>query len=376
MSALADPLSQQQTGAFNLQSKSASLAARLYRETCHWELSEARLLSGTIYLPVVAAGLAAALITGRLGVGVAAVGGAVSVGFGANQRFTRLRCMPMLLAAIAMAGSAWVGATIARENLLNTAAVLGVWGYALGAATALGPAMWWVCLQAVIALLISYAYPAGAQAAAERVALVLGGGLVQAAVVSIVWGIRGEKLFYRIAPVSAVPLLRWVDVPRALSVHDSRGRYATRVGVVLALAGAIAHLAKLPNGYWVPMTAAIVVKPDLHTTFARGIARLAGTLVGAAVATAFLAAVRPDPVTLAALIVVAVWKCYVVQKVNYVAFAASLTTYVVLLLALLGLPGPIVAAHRLLATLLGGCLALVAHAAAINVDERAGRDVC
>ncbi len=367
MSALTEPLLQRHAENSALEGKTDGLASRLYREICCWESSEAQHLRGLIYLPVVAAGLTAAIFTGRTGVGIAAVGGAVSVGFGASQRFTRLRCAPMLLAAVAMAFSAWVGATIARENLLNTVAVLGIWGYALGAATALGPAVWWVCLQAVIALLISYAYPVGAQAAVERVVVVLVGGLVQTAVVMAVWRLRGEPLLDKSPP--ALPRLRIASMFHALSAHDSRGRYAARVGVVLALAGAVAHMANLPNGYWIPMTAAIVVKPDLHATLARGIARMAGTIAGAALATGFLSVVRPTPPILGVLLVFAVWACYTVQRVNYVAFAASLTTYVVLLLALLGLPGPTVAVNRLVATLLGGCLALFAHAAAVRVDQ-------
>ena len=113
-----------------------------------------------------------------------------------------------------------------------------------------------------------------------------------------------------------------------------------------------------PNGYWIPMTAAVVLKADFQTTYVRGIARLAGTVVGAAGATLLMSLFRPTPPLLAVLILACLWVCFTHQRVNYGLFATFITAYVVLLLALGGLPEPAVALRRTLATLIGGALSL------------------
>ena len=69
------------------------------------------------------------------------------------------------------------------------------------------------------------------------------------------------------------------------------------------IAAALYRWLALPNGYWIPMTAAIVMKGTLRQTFQRGLARIIGTLAGAALATLIAATLRPDPWILAALVV-------------------------------------------------------------------------
>ena len=58
------------------------------------------------------------------------------------------------------------------------------------------------------------------------------------------------------------------------------------------------------------MTALLVLKPEFQGTFAAGLARVAGTLVGAAGATLMTVALVPGPVTLIALVLGFVWCGY------------------------------------------------------------------
>jgi hypothetical protein len=330
----------------------------MFLEAARLEWREAKAGDMMLTMPVVAAALILSIWYGHPAGGIAAVGGAVSVGFGLKQRLTRLRATPLILAAFGMAISAWVGATIAKIDLVHTLIVLGIWGYALGAAALISTGLWWILLQSVIALLISFAYPADRTEIIQRVILVLAGGLAQAAVILIYWSWRGRGY--------------WGDGERAktmphpgadLSPFSEAGQYAIRVALVLVLGALIAWRWKIGNGYWIPMTAAIVVRPDRHATLLRGITRVAGTLIGAALATGLLAALRPGTATLAALILLAVAGCNLLIRVNYLLFAAAITTYVVFLLALIGLPSSEIAVHRLFATLIGGGLALVTHVA-------------
>jgi uncharacterized membrane protein YccC len=133
--------------------------------------------------------------------------------------------------------------------------------------------------------------------------------------------------------------------------------------VVLAMAATLSRWLALPNGYWIPMTAAIVMKGTLQQTFQRGMARIIGTLMGAALATLIASSLRPDPWILAALVALFAGLSYLMIYVNYATFAVCLTFYVVFLLALAGLPENALITHRSVATILGGTIALAVHAA-------------
>ena len=118
------------------------------------------------------------------------------------------------------------------------------------------------------------------------------------------------------------------------------------------------------------MTAAIVMKGTLRQTFQRGLARIIGTLAGAALATLIAATLRPDPWILAGLVVIFTGSCYLLIYVNYATFAVCLTSYVVFLLALAGLPENDVIAHRSLSTILGGAVALAVHSAFSGIEKQ------
>jgi uncharacterized membrane protein YccC len=64
---------------------------------------------------------------------------------------------------------------------------------------------------------------------------------------------------------------------------------------------------------------------------------------------------------LVGLIAATAWTCYAFLRVNYAILSLAITMYVVLLFAIAGLPEPLVALHRAVATLLGGVIALLAH---------------
>ena len=118
------------------------------------------------------------------------------------------------------------------------------------------------------------------------------------------------------------------------------------------------------------MTAAIVMKGTLQQTYHRGLARIGGTVVGAVLATLIAANLRPDPWILAGLVASFAGSCYLMIYVNYATFAVSLTSYVVFLLALAGLPENALIAHRSLNTILGGAIALSVHAAFFPIEKK------
>ncbi len=141
-----------------------------------------------------------------------------------------------------------------------------------------------------------------------------------------------------------------------LSLRSPVGRHALRLAVTLGLAVEIERYLGLHHGYWLPMTAVIVLRPDFSTTFSRGIARVLGTMLGAALATAIVAFLHLDPLITIALAVTFATLSGVFFTANYALFTIAITAYVVFLLSGAGEPEASAVGDRILATFLGGAL--------------------
>jgi uncharacterized membrane protein YccC len=126
---------------------------------------------------------------------------------------------------------------------------------------------------------------------------------------------------------------------------------------------------EMPNGYWVPMTVLLILRPAARETAARALARLLGTLCGVGLLTLLMALLRPSIPVLVGLIAATAWACYAFLRVNFAILSMAITMYVVLLFAIAGLPEPLVALHRAVATLLGGIIALSTHMLGCGVDS-------
>lgn len=146
-----------------------------------------------------------------------------------------------------------------------------------------------------------------------------------------------------------------------LDFDSTAFRHALRLAVTIGLAQVIAAVLELPRGYWVPLTAAVMLKPDFHDTFAASIARIAGTALGAVGATVLAQSVSPGSVPSIALMLAFAWALYALASVNRVVFAACITGYVVFLLSLAGASESSVAAERIINTAIGAALALCAY---------------
>jgi uncharacterized membrane protein YccC len=164
----------------------------------------------------------------------------------------------------------------------------------------------------------------------------------------------------------------WRTLKRAAGLRTARLRYCAALGVSTAAGVVLFRLIGLENGYWIPMTVLIVLRwGGLRLTLGRALARALGTFAGAGVATLFAALVHPAPATLIILIVITAWACYSLQWVNYAAFSIGMTAYVVFGFAIAGLPEPLVAAHRALATLVGALVGVAGQLAIRAADPDA-----
>jgi uncharacterized membrane protein YccC len=134
-----------------------------------------------------------------------------------------------------------------------------------------------------------------------------------------------------------------------------------RYALVLAIAMILGRHFEADRGYWIPLTAALVLKPDFQTTLVRGVGRIAGTLLGAVVASLAIALVRGEPALEIAGVLVAAAAAYLTFNPNYGLFTVAITSFVVLSLGMRGLPGTTAIETRLLDTLAGGALAMIGY---------------
>jgi uncharacterized membrane protein YccC len=139
------------------------------------------------------------------------------------------------------------------------------------------------------------------------------------------------------------------------------GRHGVRLAVVLTAAAVLAEVLPIQRGYWITLTAALVLRPDFTTTLSRGIARIAGTILGAVAATALVLAVPDTPHVYLALAAVFAASSYAAFQLNYGLFSLTITMYVVFLLSLLGTPESTAVQNRLIATAAGGVLAMLSY---------------
>jgi uncharacterized membrane protein YccC len=134
-------------------------------------------------------------------------------------------------------------------------------------------------------------------------------------------------------------------------------RYALRVAVVTTLAVVLAELLHIKRGYWMTITAIVILQPYTGVTTQRALQRVIGTVVGALI-TAALGALFHDPRAILVLSFVFAAACVALLPVNYAAFSVFLTpTFVLLAEASAG--DWHLAGTRVVNTLLGGALALL-----------------
>ncbi|AUG79342.1 hypothetical protein CFP65_4605 [Kitasatospora sp. MMS16-BH015] len=75
---------------------------------------------------------------------------------------------------------------------------------------------------------------------------------------------------------------------RVRLLSPGSARYGLRVALCIAVAEAVTAGLPLSRSYWVPMTVAFVLKPDLGSVFLRAVSRSVGTLIGIALTAGLL----------------------------------------------------------------------------------------
>jgi uncharacterized membrane protein YccC len=146
-----------------------------------------------------------------------------------------------------------------------------------------------------------------------------------------------------------------------LTFESAAFRHAIRLAVCVTLAAAIGRAVSWHRTYWLPMTVAIVLKPDFTATFSRGVLRVAGTLTGLAFATVLFHFVSTTVITQIILIALLTFVLRSLGAANYGILTAAVSALVVLLIGLTGVSAKDVIAARAINSVAGGALALTAY---------------
>lgn len=348
--------------------------------TFHWNTVSVR--TSLVAVLAVAIALIGGVLAGHPSGGLLVGAGAMQIGFGMNQRIADSRLWPMIGATFAMTLSTFVGMAVGHTGYGVVLAAT-IWSFCYGVMTFEAAGIAWVGQQAAVTLLVTSAFPATIENAAQRAVLTFGGGFLQIGLTSLFLKLipeLGHDLRY--LPHYGLQEARhlrhafgWhrvqrrlAGLPRALPklIGASNLRFAVRMALTVALASELYRWRGFQSGYWVPMTALLVQKPLFAETLTRSLLRIGGTLGGAVLTTIFLRYVHPNPLSLAILATIFCFGAFLTVSINYGLYALFLTSYIVFLLSLNQLPGPEIAHRRAVATAVGGAIALVVHLDALR----------
>jgi uncharacterized membrane protein YccC len=155
----------------------------------------------------------------------------------------------------------------------------------------------------------------------------------------------------------------WIGTLRAnLDPHSTFFRHAIRLAVWVSLGDAIGRAINGRRAYWIPMTIAVVLKPDFGSTFSRGFLRLAGTFAGLGLATVLYHIFPAAPITQLLLVGTFTFLLRYIGPANYGVFSIAITGLIVFLLGAIGVSPREVVLERGINTSIGGVIALIAYA--------------
>ncbi|KAA0093991.1 FUSC family protein [Mycolicibacterium sp. P1-18] len=176
--------------------------------------------------------------------------------------------------------------------------------------------------------------------------------------------------------LSAVPI-----AVAAVRAHLTWGspilRHALRLAAGVGAGVAVERFADVPYGYWIPLTVLIVLRPETAHTYTRCAGRVAGNAGGIVVASVVTIIWHPTGLAAAVLAVLALGVAYAVSGYGYVATSAALAAVVVFLVDVSNAGDVGTMTDRLIATLIGGALAVLVHVvlpdhSMVRLRQRAG----
>jgi uncharacterized membrane protein YccC len=146
------------------------------------------------------------------------------------------------------------------------------------------------------------------------------------------------------------------------SLHSPAGRHALRLAVIVPATALVSRELSLQRGYWMVVAAATVLRPEFGATFTRGAERALGTCLGVGLAGAIAVGLHPAGGATVVIVGLLAWAGYAVFPASFAVGFGFITAVVVFLLNVISPDTLATASARLLDTLVGGTLGLLAYA--------------
>ena len=151
------------------------------------------------------------------------------------------------------------------------------------------------------------------------------------------------------------------EIRAQLSLDSPIARHALRLATAVGVGTARARITGLSQLYWIPLTVLMVLHPETAHTYTRCVRRVVGATGGVVAATAVMLLWHPDPLVAAALAVVSFGVTYAVAAMGHVPVSAALAVFIVFLIGTTETMDSAGTSQRIMATVLGGGLALASH---------------
>jgi uncharacterized membrane protein YccC len=167
------------------------------------------------------------------------------------------------------------------------------------------------------------------------------------------------------------------SIVEQMNWNSSVFRHTVRLAVAAGAGTALARIAEMGQGSWIALTILMVLRPETAHTYTRCVSRVIAIAFGAGLATTLTVFWHPGGAVAVVLTVLALAVVHAVSGIGYVALSAALAAAIVFLLDIGGSPGEAALGERLLATMVGGVLAVATHVvlpdrSLIRLRQRAG----
>jgi len=151
----------------------------------------------------------------------------------------------------------------------------------------------------------------------------------------------------------------WKTLRGALSPHNNTFKHAVRISISLLLAFIVQRSLQLENGFWLPLTVLFVCQPSFSETRKRLVQRILGTLAGLLIGYPIMLLVDTVPLQVVCMVCSA-FLFFNYLRTNYALAVSFITVYVMFVSNLLTGTGVEILPDRILETLLGGGLSVLA----------------
>jgi len=145
----------------------------------------------------------------------------------------------------------------------------------------------------------------------------------------------------------------------SLTFKSSIFRHSLRVAIVCVIGYVISKISTGAHSYWILLTILVILKPAFSLTKQRNYQRLVGTFIGGIAGALIIHYIDDENLRFSFLLVFMIL-AYSFQRLNYVVSVLFMTPFILIMLSFIGLGTLSVVRERIIDTIIGSSIALIA----------------